>query len=128
MNELNNCPKCNFNLNGEDIYEHFLNKYSKEGIPSYARDFDGIIKSMADYPKIYENASLEDLKKMSPLELAAWDSANNYGWTRKDPKCFRKEIGIEISGYYDGVVLYKCPNCNHLRKRFAWVDDKYLTE
>ena len=41
---------------------------------------------------------------------------------------FRLEIGIEIPGYYDGVVLYQCPRCDKRWKRADWVDDEYLAK
>lgn len=129
MTELSHCPKCNASFDGEDIYQFFFNKYSKDGIPDYARDIEDIKKSIKLYPTIYKNApSFDELEKMSELELAAWDTANNYGWSKKNPKCFRKELGIEIQGLYDGVVLFQCVDCKHKWKRvgFEWIDDKYL--
>jgi hypothetical protein len=65
---------------------------------------------------------------MSYLQLNAWYSAHNYGWSEENPVTFKKEIGIEIQGYYDGIVVYRCAECDYRWKRFDWVDDKYLTE
>jgi hypothetical protein len=31
---------------------------------------------------------------------------------------FRREIGIQIQGVYDGVVLWKCPDCSKTWDRF----------
>jgi uncharacterized C2H2 Zn-finger protein len=129
MKEIDNCPKCNANFNSKDIYQHFLYEYAKYGIPSYSRGVEDIEKAKLDYPELYKTApSKEELEKMSPVELAAWNSAQQYGWTKENPRCFRREIGIEIPGVWDGVVIWKCPACNFKWKRagFEWVDDKYL--
>jgi len=127
MKELTHCPKCKFDLRGEDIYQHFFDRYQKDGIPEYFRGFKEIKEGIANYPSLYKNApSLKELAEMSTLELAAWDSANSYGWTKEKPRTFRKEIGIEIQGYWDGVVVWRCPKCSHKWKRFEWVKDEYL--
>jgi len=78
------CPKCNVNLNGEDIYQHFFDKYKNEE---------------------------EALK-----------AAEMYGWSKENPKCFRREIGIEVRGVYDGVIAWKCPDCGHVWPRAGMED------
>lgn len=121
----NNCPKCNFDLRGEDIYQHFLKEYSKK-IEYPVRLYE-VLAAIHNYPDFFKDApSEEELRKMTHIELNAWKTASMYGWTKKNPLAFKKEIGIEISGVYDGVIIYKCPNCNHLWKRFDFVPDKYL--
>ena len=45
----------------------------------------------------------------------AEETARLYGWTPENPQCFRKEIGIEILGKYDGISEWQCPECD-----FAW--------
>lgn len=42
------------------------------------------------------------------------ESQHLYG----DSTHFRREIGIEIRGLYDGVVLWRCPDCNKTWNRF----------
>lgn len=128
MKEFTHCPRCNTNLQGKDIYQHFFEEYSKNGIPDYARSIEDIKKAIKDYPDLYSNApKLKELKAMTPVQLAAWDTAQKYDWTKKNPITFKREIGIEIPDYYDGVIIYKCPDCQHKWKRFDWVDDKHLT-
>ncbi len=63
---------------------------------------------------------------MTEIELNAWYTANNYGWTFKNPKCFQNQLGIEVSEIYDGVIMYQCPDCKHVWKRFDWVSDEIL--
>ena len=101
MSDLDNCPCCGVSFNDIDIYEHFLATYREKGIPSYRAETE-------------------------TLEEAALESASRYGWTEESPKCFRREFGCEFEGYYDGIVIYKCPDCGYKWKRFDWVDDKYL--
>jgi hypothetical protein len=36
---------------------------------------------------------------------------------------WRREIGIQDSKLYDGVLWWKCPDCNHVWKRFSWSPD-----
>jgi len=31
---------------------------------------------------------------------------------------FRREVGIEVLGLYDGVAFWRCPDCNHQWDRF----------
>ena len=127
MSELSNCPKCNADLNGKDIYQHFLDEYTENGIPDYCKSVDEMLKSAKEYPSLYSDIpSKKELKAMTPLEFAAYQTAHSYGWSKAKPNCFRKECGIEISGYYDGIALYKCPSCNHVWKRFEWVSDEVL--
>ena len=120
------CPKCNCDLRGEDIYQFFCNKYAKEGI-THPKTIEDILESIKNYPSLYDKAPTEDeLRAMSEIELNAWYTAQCYGWTKENPKTFKKEIGIEIPGLYDGVAVWQCPECGHKWKRFDWVDDKYL--
>ena len=36
---------------------------------------------------------------------------------------WRREIGIEDPKQYDGVLWWKCPDCEHVWKRFPWSPD-----
>lgn len=58
----------------------------------------------------------------------ALKTAKLYGWSKETPKCFRKNIGIEIRGYYDGVSFYKCPKCEVIWRRFKWVKEELVNE
>lgn len=44
--------------------------------------------------------------------------AHLYGGTH-----FRREIGVEIRGVYDGVLFWACPDCGHAWNR--WSKDTY---
>jgi hypothetical protein len=124
MKELSHCPQCKFDFNGEDIYELFLERYSKR--IDYPKTVEQVLESIKNYPEQYKDFPTEgELRKMSPAELNALETANNYGWTKKNPKCFRKEIGIEIQGVYDGTAYYQCPSCSYKWARFKWAE-KYL--
>ena len=128
-NRYDACPKCGLDFNGEDIYQLFLKRYTEDGGYQYAKSRDAIRSSALQYPQFY--SPLPDLDNMSDFEVAAWDSARSYGWTFENPKCFRKEIGIELreDDYrYDGVALWECPECHYRWKRFDDVPDKYLSE
>jgi len=81
------CPCCKEDMNGEDIYEHFI----KNGY--------------------------------SPTE--ALDTAEMFGWTPDNKRCFQKVIGIETP-QYDGVTWWMCPVCKCTWKRFEWSNPKYL--
>ncbi len=124
--EPNNCPKCNCDLNGKDIYQHFLNEYTTNG-NEYSNTIEQVLGSIKDYPELYKGAPSEaELRAMTEIELNAWYTASHYGWTKQNPQTFKKEIGIEIPGYYDGVVIWMCPECKHKWKRFDWVRDDLL--
>lgn len=38
------------------------------------------------------------------------------------PYHWSRVIGIEVRGLYDGVLYYKCPDCQHIWKRLDWPD------
>ncbi len=114
MSELTHCPKCNTDLRGEDIYQFFLNEYTRK-VNIYPRTIEYVLKSIKDYPSLYKNAPPEnELQAMTEIELNAWHTAFQYGWTKENPKTFKKEIGIEIN---DRVAKYQCPECGHEWKR-----------
>lgn len=83
IKELCNCPKCNAQWKGEDIYEKFKSLY----------------------------------KDKSEKEIL--DIASSYGWTKENKKCFSNLIGLQIQGVYDGVLYWKCPNCQTQWGRFS---------
>lgn len=130
MNEISNCPKCNLDFRGKDIYQHFLEAYSKEGGCAFPRTIEQILEAIRNYPELYDDKapSEKELRAMTPIELAAWDAAQMYGWSSSNPVTFRKEIGIEVPGYYDGVALWRCPSCRYTWKRFDWVKDEILEQ
>ena len=80
IGEKDFCPSCNYDFKGEDIYEHFLEKYNDP--------------------------------------IRAFEAARSYGWREDNQICFKKEIGIEIPGAYDGILFYKCPECKCYWRRF----------
>lgn len=44
---------------------------------------------------------------------------------------WRREIGIEVQGFYDGVSYWRCPDCLHTWKAMPWVPDweeKFLND
>lgn len=42
-----------------------------------------------------------------------------YGrWDGKEERYFSRLIGVEIRGKYDGISLWKCPDCDALFDRF----------
>lgn len=124
---LDNCPKCNMNFNGTDIYEFFLDQYNRLGGYHYPISIKTILDGAKNYPEQYLPLP-PNLETMSQNELDAWDAARSYGWRHDKKKGWRNEIGIKISNLYDGVALYKCPECGYVWKRFDWVDDKYVDE
>lgn len=89
MHNIEKCPSCNSSFDGGSILETFI-KQRDEAKPGGFR----------------------------------------YGWTdeevEKDMKeCYsppykwRREIGIEIQGHYDGVSYWKCPDCGYTWDRFT---------
>lgn len=126
MKELTHCPKCKFDLRGEDIYQFFLKRYEQYDVP-YPKTLKEIFQIIKEYPNLYKNApNKAKLKSLTFLELNAWYSAQSYGWSFEEPKSFKKEIGVEFPGYYDGVAVWQCPECKYKWKRFDSVPDKYL--
>jgi len=67
---------------------------------------------------------LECMKRLYPETAERY--AKMYGYTKENPKYFEKAIGIEHPKLYDGVSVYKCPDCKFKWKRFDWVPDSYL--
>lgn len=123
MSEVKNCPKCQADLEGEDIYQHFLGVYTQNSSAYYTQEY--ILDSIQKYPELYSGLPNEDeLKKLSAIELNALYTARMYGWTPQTPRKFKQEVGIEIPNYHDGVVLWRCPACNFVWKRFNWVTDE----
>ncbi len=43
------------------------------------------------------------------------DIRHHYG----DQTHFSRRIGIELKGIYDGVIVWKCPDCGHMKHRFS---------
>lgn len=122
------CKKCGVSFDGEDIYDFFLLKYTNENGYQYPTTVEKIREGAKRYPEQYLPLP-DNLDTMTQNELDAWNSARSYGWTFEKPKTFGRHImGIEISGYYDGVALWKCTKCGYVWKRFDWVEDKYVKE
>ena len=110
-NIFDNCPNCNYNLNGEDIYEFYLKKYTQDGLPKFARTLNEIIEDRRYFSYLHLDApSNEELATLNRFELAAWDTASRYGWSFKNRTCFRREIGIQLlNDGFDGVSIFMCP-------------------
>jgi Zn-finger nucleic acid-binding protein len=53
------------------------------------------------------------------IEEAEKDAAKYYGWSKDNRLRFRKVIGIEIQGEYDGVSFWQCPHCRSEWNRFT---------
>lgn len=47
------------------------------------------------------------------------EAASHYGWSKENPKHFTRLIGIEILGQYDGVSIWRCPDCGSEWDRFT---------
>lgn len=126
------CPNCKKNLKGEDIYQFFLNKYTKEWPYKYSKKLEDIKESIKQYPTLFNketpNFYKNKINKMTDIELNAWYTAQSYGWSTKNPKSFSSIIGIEVQGYYDGIAFWHCPKCKAYWKRFEWSDITKLKE
>ncbi len=98
MSHPDNCPSCSTPWNHEEtIFDHFLDRYTKEGIP------DSILRRTKDIT----------------LKQAAAETAGYYGDTLETPRHFGKDvIGIEIQGEYDGVLYWQCQVCGDYTHRF----------
>lgn len=116
---MNNfCPNCKADLRGPDIYQYFLDKYSKDG-NAYPKTLEQILSIIENYPSLYPDdttPSEDELAQMTQDELNAWYTASQYGWSFTNPKTFSNLIGIETPNY-DGVSIWKCPKCNFEWKR-----------
>jgi len=65
---------------------------------------------------------------MTPTEKSNQESCRACGSTWKEDPIpeernnfmhYNRRIGIEISNIYDGVIIWKCPDCNHMVHRFS---------
>ena len=60
-------------------------------------------------------------------EAEALKYAQDYGWTKEDPKHFGVNcVMIEVRGVYDGALYYKCTKCGYRYHRFP--EGHYLHE
>lgn len=40
-------------------------------------------------------------------------------WLSKNPwPTWKRKVGIEVRGAYDGVLIWQCPDCKHMWPRF----------
>lgn len=44
---------------------------------------------------------------------------DHYKWSEQNKKSFKRVIGIEIQGQYDGVSYFQCPDCRQTYNRFT---------
>lgn len=123
VGDFDECPYCNTSFLGEDIYQHFLERYAADPNYKYFVTKERIIETVKHYPKLYADFPIEDLDSMSFIEMNALWTARSYGWTKENPKCFKHTLmGVEIQGVYDGVLFWQCARCNTYWKRFEWSD------
>lgn len=67
-----------------------------------------------------EESIYEYFLKKYGNEEEARKSASSYGCTEDNPKHFSKNIiGVEVSGYYDGVAYWRCTECKSCFDRFT---------
>ena len=92
--QYTNCPSCNTSWVGEDIYKCFLNIKNDPNHPSHER---------------YKNHTDEEILKVASM----------YGYTLENPTHFEKQIGIEYSELYDGILIYQCDSCKNTVGRFS---------
>jgi hypothetical protein len=82
-----NCPHCNANWDGGDIYETLLER---------SKDPDDLF--FGDKPKKIERI------------------AKNYGWTKENPTRFQRLITVYESACNMPVLVssaWQCPDCKH---------------
>ena len=94
-----NCPKCDFNLDGGDIFEHF--KEMRANGDSY-----------------YKDKTDDEIRETAAM----------YGWSEETPKRFENIIGIEIRGKYDGVSYWKCPKCTTTWNRWTREEEEITND
>lgn len=126
IGDFDSCPNCGTSFIGKDIYKHFLDDYTNNWPYQYSKTKDEIKKSIKDFSDLYESrGKIPDIDSMTEIEANAWYSANMYGWTFENPKCFKHTIiGIEVQGYYDGIAFWHCSKCDVYWKRFSWSNFK----
>ena len=63
----------------------------------------------------------EYFRKTNPdqSEEEALKSAKMFGWSNENRERFSRLIGVEISGNYDGVSYWQCPDCGTTWNRFT---------
>jgi len=93
-----NCPECNTQWKGPDIFEHFM-------------------RAKID-PNHEQHESYKD-KTIAEV----YDIATNYGYSIEKPKHFRYLIAIELEynhpDHYDGVSYWQCPGCKEAWNRWT---------
>jgi len=94
-NNHGNCPHCDYDLNGDKIWDHFYNQFQVDG---YWLDEAG------NY--IRPNRILTP----EQAEIAADKTAASYGATRTEGR-FGKVIGI-YDMEKDRTVAWQCPRCD----------------
>lgn len=106
------CPNCNIDFRGDDIYQHFLDKYTAEWPYKYKKTHEEIFEDIRTYPMLYKCVP-DNLMEYSEIEINAWWSASCYGWTVANPQTFRKDIYVKYVGGDHDMNYWKCPNCNY---------------
>ncbi len=96
MTRLSGCPSCSASLKGEPMDpKHFEHDENSEEH-----------KQSAHFHLKY----LNDPEGCSCLP---------YGSRAPEDRFYRREIGVQVSGVYDGVLYWMCPDCGHTWHRFA---------
>lgn len=54
-----------------------------------------------------------DIGKQGNEAALAWLRDNPDEWPH-----WQRRFGIEVRGVYDGILIWKCPDCNHMWPRF----------
>lgn len=62
---------------------------------------------------IVHNYILWDIGKQGNTAALSWLKDNPDEWPH-----WQRRIGIEVQGEYDGVLIWKCPDCKHVWPRF----------
>ena len=55
-----------------------------------------------------------DIGKQGNQAALAWLENNPDEWPH-----WQRRFGIEVRGVYDGILIWKCPDCNHMWPRFG---------
>lgn len=107
--QKDSCPNCGTNFVGMDIYNYFLNRYSKDDV-DLLLDKDSIVKNLSED---YIDYFLKSSSDMSIIECNALYTAMMYGYKFESPKHFYQNItGIENPSIYDGISFWVCNVCN----------------
>lgn len=119
--KINECPHCGTSLIGDPIPDKYLH-HNIPGEPFYKE----------------REPTCEESKARDQKRQEEWNAKYPHWASPVQPRCFclpygeatnwRREIGHEIQGVYDGILYYTCPDCEKAWNRWTESTDRLYQE